>query len=68
MNISIRTNIINNFKNTNEAEIKKSIQEAIKDTNELALPGLGVFFEILWKNSSNNFQEQIIDKIKRSLI
>ena len=68
MNISIRNNIINNFKNTNEAEIKKSIQEAIKDTNELALPGLGVFFEILWKNSSNNFQEQIIDKIKRSLI
>lgn len=68
MNISIRTNIINNFKDTNELEIKNAINEAIKDTNELALPGLGVFFEILWENSSTDFQKQIIDKIKRSLI
>lgn len=67
MNIDIRTNIINNFKNTNLQEINYAIEESIKDNNELALPGLGVFFELLWNNSDNNQKQQIIEKIKRGL-
>ena len=67
MNIDIRTNIINNFKNTDDLEIKKAIEESIKDNNELALPGLGVLFELLWKNSNNELRNQITETIKKSL-
>ena len=67
MNIDIRTSITNNFKDTNDLEIKKAIENSIKDNSELTLPGLGVFFEILWKNSDTNLHYQIIEKIKRGL-
>ena len=63
MNIDIRQSIINNFKNCNTKEIKESIESAIKDSDEITLPGIGVFFEILWKNSSEKEKQNILDKI-----
>ena len=68
MNIDIRKSIKNNFKGTDEEEIESAINESIQDNNELALPGLGVFFEVLWNNSESDFQKQILKIIKRSLI
>ncbi len=67
MNIDIRNYIKNNFKSSNEDEIKSSIIDSIKDKDELALPGLGVFFEIVWNNSSEEEQKNIIEKIKNNL-
>lgn len=67
MNIDIRKSIINNFKNTSEEEIKSSINESLKDNNEIALPGLGVLFEILWQNSNESLKQEIINIIKRNL-
>lgn len=67
MNIDIRKSITNNFKNTSEEEIKSSINESLKDNNEIALPGLGVLFEILWQNSNESLKQEIINIIKRNL-
>ena len=67
MNIDIRQNIINNFKNTDLEEIKKSIVSSIQEKEEITLPGLGVFFEILWQNSDENLKKQILDNIKKGL-
>ena len=67
MNIDIRQNIINNFKNTDLEEIKKSIVSSIQEKEEITLPGLGVFFEILWENSDENLKKQILDNIKKGL-
>ena len=50
MNIDIRKSIINNFKDSDINEIKKSIESSINEMDEITLPGLGVFFEIIWKN------------------
>ena len=63
MNIDIRKSIINNFKNADINDILKSINEAIKDNDEITLPGLGVFFEVLWKNSNKNEHNEIAKKI-----
>lgn len=60
MNIDIRQNIINNFKSAKKDEIKSSIISSIEDNEEITLPGLGVFFEILWKNSDENNQDYIL--------
>lgn len=67
MNINIRECIINNFKNNSDIEIEEAISSSIKDNEEITLPGLGVFFEILWNNSSKDDKDNIIKKIKKGL-
>ena len=67
MNIDIRKNIHDNFLKTDIKEIRDSIEDALESKEELALPGLGVFFEILWMNSSPEERNQIINKIKNGI-
>lgn len=66
-NISIREFIIENFKNDNESEIKESIDDTIKEGLEEALPGLGVFMEIIWKNSSEKLKKELLEILKTHL-
>lgn len=65
--ISIRKYIIDNFKNDNESEIRESIDETISEGLEEALPGLGVFMEIIWKNASEKLKKELIDILKAHL-
>ena len=67
MNINIRKSIMSNFKDSNKHDIFESIENAINDQEEVTLPGLGVFFELLWLNSSKKKKEEIIDIISSSL-
>lgn len=67
MNTDIRKSIKNNFKNVSKKEIIESIDDAIKDNEDITLPGLGVFFELLWKNSNQKEQDNITNKIMNSL-
>ena len=65
MNLDIRTHIKKNFKNSSVDDIKKSIEESIKEQDEITLPGLGVLFEILWQNSTNH--NEMLNSIKKGL-
>lgn len=67
MEINIRKSIKNNFKESKISDIKESIIEAVNDNDEITLPGLGVFFEILWKNSDDIKRDNIIQTIKKGL-
>lgn len=67
MNIDIRENIKMNFKETGIEEIRESIVSSIADKKEVTLPGLGVFFELLWKNSDDNARIDILNTIKNGL-
>ena len=67
MNIDIRKSIINNFKGNDAQEIMGSINESIKKGDEITLPGLGVFFELLWNNADLTLKKTIIEKIQKSL-
>ena len=66
-NISIREYITNNFKDDNENEIKESIDDSINEELEEALPGLGVFMEIIWKNADDKLKKELIDILKAHL-
>ena len=68
MNINIRNSIKNNFKDLDKTEIKKSIEESLKEKDEITLPGLGVFFEILWINSNKEKKEYILNILKENMI
>lgn len=67
MNIDIRKSIIDNFKNSSKDEIKESIISSLKMNEEITLPGMGVFFEILWQNCSNELKNEIINIISDNL-
>lgn len=63
MNIDIRKSIINNFKDSSKEDIKQSIEESIKDNDDITLPGMGVFFELLWQQSNDQEKESILNHI-----
>lgn len=65
--IDIRNYIIDNFKGDNESEIKQSIDDTIKEGLEEALPGLGVFMEIIWKNASEKQKKELLEILKTHL-
>ena len=67
MNIDIRKSIINNFKNSSKEEICDSINSSIDEKDEITLPGLGVFFEILWQNSDEKEKNYILETIKNKI-
>lgn len=66
-NIDIRQYIINNFKEDSIEEIKSSIEDSISSHEDDPLIGLGVLFELLWNNSSNEEQENILSNIKKGM-
>lgn len=65
--MSIKDYIIQNFKNDDENTIKNAIDESVKEYNEDSLPGLGVFFMLVWENSDDNEKNTILEKIKSNL-
>lgn len=67
MDIDIRKSIISNFKDSTIEEIKNSIEESINDKDEITLPGLGVFFEILWNGSDDTKKDYILQTLKKGL-
>ena len=67
MDDDIRKYIIENFKDDNINEIEETINESINDGLEEVLPGLGVFFEIVWKNSNQSQKKELLDILKAHL-
>lgn len=67
-NIDVRKYIINNFKEDTIEDIEKSITTSIESKSEDPLIGLGVLFEVMWNNSSNDLRNTILSNIKKGLI
>ncbi len=65
--MSIKDYIVQNFKDDDNETIRKAIDESVKEYNEDSLPGLGVFFMLVWENSSEDEKNTILEKIKSNL-
>lgn len=61
MNLDIRSHIINNFKGDDINTLKDAIEESIKNNDEITLPGMGVFFELVWKKADDETKKKILD-------
>lgn len=68
MSTNIREYIIQNFKESDSKEIEDSIVEAVNSHDEIMLPGVGVFFCILWENSDDEMKQNILEILKKSII
>ena len=64
MNISIREHIINNFKGDDYDSLQSAINESIESKDEVTLPGMGVFFEIVWQGSDQRLKNSMLEIIK----
>ena len=65
MDLSIRDHIINNFKGDDYDSLRNAIDESIKEADEVTLPGMGVFFEIVWEEADAALKNQILELIKQ---
>ena len=65
MNLSSREHIINNFKGDDYDTLRRAIDESVASQDEVTLPGLGVFLEIIWENADQELKNQMIDIIKK---
>lgn len=65
MDLSIREHIINNFKGDDYDTLRRAIDESVASQDEVTLPGLGVFLEIIWENADQELKNQLVDIIKK---
>lgn len=63
MDIDIRRHIINNFKDDDINTLRNAIDASIKEQDEIALPGMGVFLEIIWTDANEDLKNQMLDII-----
>ncbi|WP_028546825.1 small acid-soluble spore protein SspI [Paenibacillus taiwanensis] len=64
--INLRQAIIQKISNKTDADVEDMIVGSV-DGDERALPGLGVLFELIWKESSPEQQQQYITIIQQHL-
>jgi len=63
----IRSYIINNFKNDKKENLRNAIEGSIEEQDEITLPGMGVFLEIVWQDADKELQDKILDIIMNRL-
>ena len=66
-NLKIRDYIINNFKDDDVNTLRNTITECISDGDEETLPGMGVFFELIWNGSDEEMRKKMLDILLNKL-
>ncbi len=67
MNLNLRNAIIHNISGNSQEELRETIVDAIQTGEEKMLPGLGVLFEIIWNNSSEQERQEMVKTLESGL-
>ena len=67
MNSSIRDHIVENFLNDSEESIRDAINSSVLESDEEVLPGLGVFFTLMWENADDSVKATTVKLIREKL-
>ncbi|WP_026572240.1 small acid-soluble spore protein SspI [Bacillus sp. UNC438CL73TsuS30] len=67
MNLNLRNAIIHNVSGNSQAELEDTIVDAIQNGEEKMLPGLGVLFEVIWNNSSEDEKKEMLSALENGL-
>ncbi|MDR0266926.1 small acid-soluble spore protein SspI [Paenibacillus sp.] len=57
--LNLRQAVIHKVHDSNEADLRSMIEGSV-DGPEQALPGLGVIFEMIWKNIDKKEQDSLV--------
>lgn len=63
----IRNYVINNFKNDKKETLRSAIEGSIEEQDEMTLPGMGVFLEIIWQDADKELRNKLLDIIMNRL-
>ncbi|MDP4108102.1 MAG: small acid-soluble spore protein SspI [Bacillota bacterium] len=67
MNLNLRNAIIHNVSNNTQDQLEDTIVDAIQNGEEKMLPGLGVLFEVIWQNSSEQDKKEMLQTLESGL-
>ncbi len=67
MNLNLRNAIIHNVSGNTKDQLEDTIVDAIQTGEEKMLPGLGVLFEVIWQNSSEQEKNEMLDTLENGL-
>lgn len=67
MDLDLRNAIIANIKDKSKDQLIDMMDDALNTQDEKTLPGLGVIFEIIWRNSDAQTKENLIDTLSNNM-
>lgn len=67
MGFNLRGAILANINNSSEDDVKATIDDAMQNGEEKMLPGLGVLFEVYWRQADEQAKQQVISSISQGL-
>ena len=65
MDIRIRDHIIHNFQDDDVDTLRRAIDQSIQEQDEITLPGMGVFFEIIWTDADEKMKEKMLNLLQK---
>lgn len=67
MDLNLRKAILSNVSNNNTEQLEATIVDALQSGEEKMLPGLGVFFELLWNEANENEKQEMLESLEDSV-
>ncbi|WP_243297399.1 small acid-soluble spore protein SspI [Bacillus litorisediminis] len=67
MNLNLRAAILHNVSDNDQSQLEDTIVDAIQSGEEKMLPGLGVLFEVIWKNSSEAEKKEMLETLEKGI-
>jgi small acid-soluble spore protein I (minor) len=67
MNLNLREAIMSNVANNSKEQLENTIVDAIQRGEEKMLPGLGVLFEAIWNNSTEQQKEMMLSTLEQAV-
>ncbi|XID95847.1 small acid-soluble spore protein SspI [Paenibacillaceae bacterium WGS1546] len=66
MDIDLRQAVVHRVQGKEDEQLAEIIEGSI-DSEDMALPGLGVLFEIIWKNSTEAARKKMVSVLRSNL-
>lgn len=67
MDLNLRKAILSNIATNDQEQLEATIVDAIQNGEEKMLPGLGVLFELIWKQSDESDQQEMLNTLEQSV-
>lgn len=67
MNLNLRNAVKQNVSGNSQDELRDTIVDAIQNGEEKMLPGLGVLFEVIWQNASDQDRVEMLEVLESGL-
>ena len=67
MDLNLRKAILENVTDNDKSQLEATIVDAIQNGEEKMLPGLGVFFELIWQQSDQSEQQEMLNALEQGV-